>query len=172
MEPIDSFITAASPKSYDGSDLTPSQYSDAFANQPTDLTEDAFTPFESVDDLQEDRSIIKDIDLASLGHATQDVNESANSLSKKLFACEICGRSFQRIDHLARHKVNHDSVKPFNCIVCHRAFARKDVYRKHLQRHEADRRTRKTPHGNNCNAQLIPAIPQQAALGLLTTRQM
>ena len=40
------------------------------------------------------------------------------------FSCNICKRSYTRVDHLARHYRSHTREKPFECETCGKGFAR------------------------------------------------
>ncbi|CUM68106.1 uncharacterized protein PRCAT00005823001 [Priceomyces carsonii] len=59
----------------------------------------------------------------------------------KSYSCEEqgCNKSFQRSDHLARHRQNHtrSSLYACNWPGCNKQFVRKDVRKKHFERHQA-----------------------------------
>lgn len=48
--------------------------------------------------------------------------------------CNICTRSFARLEHLKRHERSHTKEKPFQCPVCERCFARRDLLLRHKQK--------------------------------------
>lgn len=47
--------------------------------------------------------------------------------------CNICSKSFERNEHLARHMLTHTGNRPFQCDLCNKVFTRKE----HLVRHRA-----------------------------------
>ncbi|KNZ60734.1 hypothetical protein VP01_1508g3 [Puccinia sorghi] len=49
---------------------------------------------------------------------------------------EICGRKFQRSEHLKRHWATHDKLKPYKCHICERYFGRTDNLTQHIKTHE------------------------------------
>ncbi|KAH9460952.1 hypothetical protein Pst134EA_017261 [Puccinia striiformis f. sp. tritici] len=49
---------------------------------------------------------------------------------------EICGRKFQRSEHLKRHFATHEELKPFQCAICERYFGRTDNLTQHIKTHE------------------------------------
>ncbi len=55
------------------------------------------------------------------------------------YICEYpgCGKCFQRSEHLARHKLNHNPKKIFQCTQpgCKKTFVRHDLLVRHLKRH-------------------------------------
>lgn len=55
------------------------------------------------------------------------------------YICEYpgCGKCFQRSEHLARHKLNHNPKKIFQCPQpgCKKTFVRHDLLVRHLKRH-------------------------------------
>ncbi|KAH7371600.1 hypothetical protein BKA64DRAFT_308256 [Cadophora sp. MPI-SDFR-AT-0126] len=51
------------------------------------------------------------------------------------FVCNICKRTYTRIDHLGRHYRSHTNEKPFSCDKCRKSFARVDLLRRHRQNH-------------------------------------
>lgn len=65
--------------------------------------------------------------------------ESENG--KSPFACNVCHRSYRRVDHLARHYRSHTREKPFVCNTCGKGFSRTDL----LKRHSIGHNDRKDP---------------------------
>ncbi|KAI0008806.1 hypothetical protein F4779DRAFT_628195 [Xylariaceae sp. FL0662B] len=49
--------------------------------------------------------------------------------------CSICGATFSRHEHLARHAKTHTQEKPFKCTSCGKYFARQDVLARHIAAH-------------------------------------
>ncbi|KAJ9489433.1 hypothetical protein VN97_g3815 [Penicillium thymicola] len=49
----------------------------------------------------------------------------------KNFRCDVCQRTFTRIDHLKRHHLRHSGQKPYACVFCNTSFARCDNLRVH-----------------------------------------
>ncbi|KIW99953.1 uncharacterized protein Z518_10881 [Rhinocladiella mackenziei CBS 650.93] len=54
------------------------------------------------------------------------------------FSCNICKRSYMRVDHLARHYRSHTHEKPFGCDICGKSFARSDLLKRHANGHNQD----------------------------------
>lgn len=50
---------------------------------------------------------------------------------------ENCTKSFQRSEHLSRHKLNHNPHTIFKCQYCDKTFVRHDLLIRHVKRHEA-----------------------------------
>jgi hypothetical protein len=48
--------------------------------------------------------------------------------------CQVCTRSFARLEHLKRHERSHTKEKPFECPECTRCFARRDLLLRHQQK--------------------------------------
>ncbi|KAK4039601.1 fungal-specific transcription factor domain-containing protein [Parachaetomium inaequale] len=59
--------------------------------------------------------------------------------------CTICGATFSRPEHLARHRKSHTREKPFRCPVCGKTFARQDVMSRHGATHDQDARVTSVP---------------------------
>ncbi|KAF1352590.1 hypothetical protein BDV97DRAFT_349879 [Delphinella strobiligena] len=68
----------------------------------------------------------------SLGEIEQGVPEPS-----KLFQCSECGKSYTRVDHLARHVRLHTKEKPYPCTICGKAFSRADLLKRHIAGHDA-----------------------------------
>ncbi|XP_047464019.1 PR domain zinc finger protein 15 isoform X2 [Mugil cephalus] len=61
------------------------------------------------------------------------------SVQKYIHPCEICGRIFNSIGNLERHKIIHTGVKSHGCDMCGKSFARKDMLKEHLRVHDDNR---------------------------------
>ncbi|XP_077403704.1 PR domain zinc finger protein 15 isoform X2 [Vanacampus margaritifer] len=57
-------------------------------------------------------------------------------VQKYIHPCEICGRIFNSIGNLERHKIIHTGVKSHCCDKCGKSFARKDMLKEHLRVHD------------------------------------
>ncbi|KAM4620109.1 PR domain zinc finger protein 15 [Polymixia lowei] len=58
------------------------------------------------------------------------------AVQKYIHPCEICGRIFNSIGNLERHKIIHTGVKSHSCDQCGKSFARKDMLKEHLRVHD------------------------------------
>ncbi|KAM4544933.1 PR domain zinc finger protein 15 isoform 3-T3 [Odontesthes bonariensis] len=61
------------------------------------------------------------------------------AVQKYIHPCEICGRIFNSIGNLERHKIIHTGVKSHGCDTCGKSFARKDMLKEHLRVHDDNR---------------------------------
>ncbi|XP_017286595.1 PR domain zinc finger protein 15 [Kryptolebias marmoratus] len=61
------------------------------------------------------------------------------AVQKYIHPCEICGRIFNSIGNLERHKIIHTGVKSHCCEKCGKSFARKDMLKEHLRVHDDNR---------------------------------
>ena len=50
---------------------------------------------------------------------------------KRPYNCEICNKSFKRLDQVGAHKVIHSEDKPYKCKLCGKGFAHRNVYKNH-----------------------------------------
>ncbi|XP_062342029.1 PR domain zinc finger protein 15 [Osmerus eperlanus] len=58
------------------------------------------------------------------------------AVQKYIHPCEMCGRIFNSIGNLERHKIIHTGVKSHGCDQCGKSFARKDMLKEHLRVHD------------------------------------
>ncbi|XP_043927885.1 PR domain zinc finger protein 15 [Protopterus annectens] len=58
------------------------------------------------------------------------------NVQKYIHPCEICGRIFNSIGNLERHKLIHTGVKSHGCNDCGKSFARKDMLKEHMRVHD------------------------------------
>ncbi|KAA0704085.1 Zinc finger protein 15 [Triplophysa tibetana] len=58
------------------------------------------------------------------------------SVHKYIHPCDMCGRIFNSIGNLDRHKIIHTGVKSHCCDQCGKSFARKDMLKEHLRVHD------------------------------------
>uniref|UniRef100_M4AHE6 PR/SET domain 15 n=1 Tax=Xiphophorus maculatus TaxID=8083 RepID=M4AHE6_XIPMA len=61
------------------------------------------------------------------------------AVQKYIHPCEMCGRIFNSIGNLERHKIIHTGVKSHCCEKCGKSFARKDMLKEHLRVHDDNR---------------------------------
>ncbi|KAF2113513.1 hypothetical protein BDV96DRAFT_577916 [Lophiotrema nucula] len=47
----------------------------------------------------------------------------------------VCGKRYQRREHLARHALSHSRIKKFRCKICNRPFSRNDNRNDHYWTH-------------------------------------
>lgn len=93
---------------------------------------------------------ISSLEYTSKHNLTEDGESEAEKAHKKRrgrrrrlkgppYICDYpgCGKSFQRSEHLARHKLNHNPKKIFKCTQpgCKKTFVRHDLLVRHLKRH-------------------------------------
>ncbi|KAG8450152.1 hypothetical protein GDO86_002689 [Hymenochirus boettgeri] len=57
-------------------------------------------------------------------------------VQKYIHPCEVCGRIFNSIGNLERHKLIHSGVKSHGCERCGKSFARKDMLKEHMRVHD------------------------------------
>ena len=58
--------------------------------------------------------------------------------------CHVCGRSYERADHLNRHLKSHENARPHKCTHCNKSFNRADLLNRHQAGHSrsaADQRS-------------------------------
>ncbi|KAK1342286.1 hypothetical protein QTO34_015042 [Cnephaeus nilssonii] len=58
---------------------------------------------------------------------------------KRPYRCEICNKSFKRLDQVGAHKVIHSEDKPYKCKRCGKGFAHRNVYKNHKKTHSEER---------------------------------
>ncbi|KAK0101287.1 hypothetical protein ONS95_006464 [Cadophora gregata] len=60
------------------------------------------------------------------------------------FKCNVCQRSYSRVDHLARHFRSHTAERSYRCDVCSKSFTRADLLKRHASAHTDNSRRRKS----------------------------
>ncbi|PLW49667.1 hypothetical protein PCASD_02180 [Puccinia coronata f. sp. avenae] len=106
-----------------------------------------------------------DYSVESIDPPKQPTEASGNKARVGKFVCpriskvtqEVCGRKFQRSEHLKRHEATHDELKPHQCPICERFFGRTDNLTQHVKTHE-------NAHGRNTKL-LKAKLAQQAEQG-------
>lgn len=53
------------------------------------------------------------------------------STEKRPYTCEVCNKSFKRLDQVTAHKIIHSEDKPYKCKLCGKEFAHRNVYKNH-----------------------------------------
>ena len=65
----------------------------------------------------------------------EDVEQlEEQAAAKKKFACDLCGKRFQRHDHMIQHReFVHEGIKRFGCPICDKFFSRKENVANHIK---------------------------------------
>ncbi|XP_038130092.1 gastrula zinc finger protein XlCGF57.1-like [Cyprinodon tularosa] len=58
---------------------------------------------------------------------------------KRIYACDICGKRFQRRETLKNHMRIHPTERQFICSVCSKAFSRQDHLKSHMRVHTGEK---------------------------------
>ncbi|KAM4567078.1 uncharacterized protein PAE49_010531 isoform 1-T1 [Odontesthes bonariensis] len=66
----------------------------------------------------------------------KNAQEAEVRSNAKVFACEVCNKSFNRQFHLRKHMNTHKEQRPFSCDQCPRKFRNTATFEYHLLRHE------------------------------------
>jgi Fungal Zn(2)-Cys(6) binuclear cluster domain/Zinc finger, C2H2 type len=85
----------------------------------------------------------------------------ARSLTNR--RCHICGRCYERADHLNRHLKSHENARPHKCNRCNKSFNRADLLNRHQAAH--DRPPAERPaieRGNRAAAACVACVNAKA----------
>ncbi|ODV88918.1 hypothetical protein CANCADRAFT_3561 [Tortispora caseinolytica NRRL Y-17796] len=80
------------------------------------------------------------------------MSTTETSPASKPFLCDQCSRSFNRLEHLSRHRHTHDtpSASKHFCPTCGKSFIRKDVLLRHVRAIHDQDGLRKTSRRRSC----------------------
>ncbi|KAL1305022.1 hypothetical protein AAFC00_003922 [Neodothiora populina] len=73
---------------------------------------------------------------STLGKRSHEQADLSTPATDRLFQCSECGKSYSRVDHLARHVRLHTKEKPYSCETCGKGFARADLLKRHVLGHD------------------------------------
>lgn len=100
---------------------------------------------------------------ASVSEAHLKLSLSAPSRSIVNRRCHICGRSYERADHLNRHLKSHENARPHKCTRCNKSFNRADLLNRHQAAHDRPPAERPTiERGNRAAAACIACVNAKA----------
>ncbi|XP_061110863.1 zinc finger protein 585B-like [Conger conger] len=60
-------------------------------------------------------------------------------VGEKRFVCSFCGKRFDRLSHLERHRRIHTGEKPFSCPTCGKSFSQKSSLQGHQRVHTGEK---------------------------------
>ncbi|KAL8206975.1 UNVERIFIED_CONTAM: hypothetical protein K2H54_038250 [Gekko kuhli] len=58
---------------------------------------------------------------------------------KRPYTCEVCNKSFKRLDQVNAHNIIHSEDKPYKCKLCGKGFAHRNVYKNHKKSSQAEK---------------------------------
>jgi hypothetical protein len=61
--------------------------------------------------------------------------QSTDASGSTRFQCHLCGRTYERADHLNRHRKSHENARPHKCTQCPKTFNRADLLTRHKISH-------------------------------------
>ena len=77
--------------------------------------------------------------------------------------CHICGRCYERADHLNRHLKSHENARPHKCTRCNKSFNRADLLNRHQAAHDRPPAERPTiERGNRAAAACLACVNAKA----------
>ncbi|KAJ2356618.1 hypothetical protein IWW50_000880 [Coemansia erecta] len=87
-------------------------------------------------------------------NSTSSTGDKGSSERKYVCDWKTCGQSFDRIEHLNRHKRRHTGEKPYCCLVsrCSKKFSRFDNMMQHVGIHTLEGHKTEIPNIKNLNA--------------------
>jgi hypothetical protein len=77
--------------------------------------------------------------------------------------CHICGRCYERADHLNRHLKSHENARPHKCNRCSKSFNRADLLNRHQAAHDRPPAERPTiERGNRAATACVACVNAKA----------
>ena len=68
---------------------------------------------------------------------TRVLSDKSRSSKKRIHACTICGKTYNKVSSLNRHKVSHTGETPYVCTICNKGYQRTDHLHRHMKSHES-----------------------------------
>jgi Zinc finger, C2H2 type. len=66
-------------------------------------------------------------------------NTCTSRISKKIFKCDVCKKSYSKRNSLTRHSRIHTNERPFTCEICMKSFTQKVNLRSHILTHNNEK---------------------------------
>ncbi len=77
--------------------------------------------------------------------------------------CHLCGRSYERVDHLNRHLKSHENSRPHKCTRCSKSFNRADLLNRHQASHDRPATARRSiDRGDRVAAACLACVTAKA----------
>ena len=76
-------------------------------------------------------------------------------IERRIFACDVCPKSFKRKHHLEAHILTHTGEKPFQCDHCDQSFSKEWTKIQHKRRHTGEKPYKCSPCGVCFNQRIL-----------------
>ncbi|KAK3911005.1 Zinc finger protein 26 [Frankliniella fusca] len=94
-------------------------------------------------------------DFISIQILDSHLKSEHSKVSESSLSCDVCQKSFLKLEDLKMHKASHSDLKLYKCEHCEASFSQKHAFKEHSQKHREERKCKVCGYLSSSSSRLV-----------------